>query len=118
MEKISDVQMNSIKISEDVISKIVEIAVNGIDGVSGITKSKIHFGSIFDKNNESAIAIKGESGSVDVTVNVVVAYSAKVNQVAERIQNKVKNDIQNMTGIIVSSVNVIIEGISFENDDK
>lgn len=116
MDKINDVQTNSIKISEDVVSKIVELAVKSVEGVSGITNSKINFSSIFDKNKESAIAITGESGSVEVTVNVIVAYSSKVTQVAEKIQNKVKNDIQNMTGIIVNKVNVIVEGISFDNE--
>lgn len=116
MDKINDVQTNSIKISEDVVSKIVELAVKSVEGVSGITNSKINFSSIFDKKNGSAIAITGESGSVEVTVNVIVAYSSKVKQVAEKIQNKVKNDIQNMTGIIVNKVSVIVEGISFDNE--
>lgn len=112
MDKINDVQMNSIKVSEDVVSKIVELAVKAIDGVDGITDSRIHFGSIFDKKDRSAIAIIGESGTVDVTVNVVVDPNCKVKQAAEKIQDKVKNDIQNMTGIIVNKVNVIIEGFS------
>ncbi|MGN0553211.1 MAG: Asp23/Gls24 family envelope stress response protein [Oscillospiraceae bacterium] len=118
MDKINDVQNNSIKISEDVVSKIVELAVKSVEGVSGIMNSRIHFSSIFDKKDESAIAITGESGSVDVTVNVVVSYNSKVKQVAERIQDKVKNDIQNMTGIIVNKVNVIVEGISFDNEKE
>ena len=49
MDKINDVQTNSIRISEDVVSKIVELAVKSVEGVSGITNSKINFSSIFDK---------------------------------------------------------------------
>lgn len=116
MDNVNEVQTNSIKISEDVVSKIVELAVKSVEGVSGITNSKINFSSIFDKNQESAIAITGESGSVEVTVEVIVSYSSKVKQVAERIQNKVKNDIQNMTGIIVNKVNIVVDGISFEDE--
>jgi uncharacterized alkaline shock family protein YloU len=117
MNKKSDVQTNKIKISEDVVSKIVEMAVESVDGVSGLTKSKIRFGSLFTKSGDkSAVDINAENGAVDITVNVNVDYSCKVTQVTERIQNKVKNDVQNMAGIVVTKVNVIVENIEF--DDK
>lgn len=117
MNKKTDSQGNYLKISEDVIYGIVEIAVKGIEGVKEFTKSKINFSQLFDKSDvPNAIEIKSENGAADITVNIVVSENAKVKKVAERIQKKVKEDIQNMTGIAVIKVNVIIDGISFEND--
>lgn len=119
MNNKSEANSTNIKISEDVIVKIVEIAVRSIDGVHEITKSKIKFGSLFaDDNTSSAIDVKNESGSVDITVNVVMSYNSKIKQTAERIQNKVKNDVQNMTGIAVTKINVIVDGIFIEENQN
>ena len=116
MDKKTENQTNSIKISEDVIAKIVEIAVKGVDGVTEFNKSKIKLENLFNKDDtNSAINVKSESGSVDITVNVIMSYSCKVKQAAEHIQNKVKNEVQNMTGIAVTKVNVIVDGIAFDN---
>lgn len=116
MNKNTEAQTNSIKISEDVITRIAEIAVGNVDGVSAFTKSKVKFGTLFKKeNSEAAIDVHSENGSVDITVNIVVSYNTKVKKIAERVQEKIKSDVQNMTGIIVSKVNVIIDGISFDD---
>ena len=119
MNKKTDVQTNSLKISEDVISRIVEIAAGSVEGVSGFSKSKIRFNSLFAKSeDQSAIDNNAEGGAADITVNVSVSCNSKVKQVAEHIQNKVKNDVQNMTGIAVTKVNVMVEGISFSDKEN
>ena len=116
MNKNTEAQTNSIKISEDVITRIAEIAVGNVDGVSAFTKSKVKFGNLFNKDNsEAAIDVQTENGSVEITVNISVSYNSKVKKVAEKVQEKIKSDVQNMTGIIVSKINVIIDGISFED---
>lgn len=115
MNKTMESHANSLKISEDVIARIAEIAVGNIDGVESFTKSKIKFGNLFcSKDDDAAIDIHTENGSVEITVNIIVSYNCKVKQVAEHVQEKIKSDVQNMTGIIVSKVNVIIDNISFE----
>ena len=116
MNKNTEAQANSIKISEDVVTKIAEIAAGNVDGVSSFTKTKVKFSNLFKKeNSEAAIDVQNENGSIDITVNVIVSYNSKVKKVAEKIQEKIKNDVQNMTGIIVSKVNVVVDGISFDN---
>ncbi len=116
MDKKTDVQTNTLKNSEDVIAKIVEIAVKNIDGVTDLKKSKIKFDHLFSKSEPgSAIDIHSKDGGVEITINIVVSYACKVKQIAERIQKKIKDDIQNMTGIAVTRVNVIVDGISFDD---
>ncbi len=115
MNKTADIQNNNLKISEDVITKIVEIAVTDIEGVYSLTHSKIKFVNLFSKSDaSSAITVKVKDGAVGVTVSIIVNQGCNVKKVSEIIQNKIKNDIQNMTGIAVSKVNVVIDGISFD----
>ncbi len=116
MNEKNKAENNCLKISEDVIARIVEIAVKGIDGVVEFTKSRIRFSQLFVKSDtQSAIDIHTENGAVDINVSVIVSYGCRVKQVAERIQRKIKDDVQNMTGIAVTKVNVAVDGISFEN---
>lgn len=113
MNKKPESPTQTLKISESVIARIVEIAVKSIDGVSSFTQSKIRFGNLFSSGIPSAIDVHTSNGSVAITVNVIVVYSCKVKNVAEHIQKKVKEDVQNMTGIAVTKVNVIVDGIDF-----
>lgn len=114
MNKASEVQISTLKISEDVIAKIVEIAISDIDGVSCLAKSKIYFGNLFSKSDAPSISVQVKDGAVDVTVSLIVSYNCNVKKVSEQVQLRIKNDIQNMTGIAVTKVNVMVEGISFD----
>lgn len=114
MSKASEIQTNSLKISEDVITKIVEIALNDIEGVYSLTKSRMHFVNLFSKTDApSAISINLKDEAAEITVNIIVTLDCNVKNVSEQVQFRIKNDIQNMTGIAVAKVNVIISGISF-----
>ena len=42
----------------------------------------------------------------------------KIRQVAEEVQRAVKESVQNMTGKLVSKVNVIIAGLEFDQPES
>ncbi len=116
MNKPSAVNTNSLKISEDVIAKIVEVSVNDIKEVKEITKSKFDIAGILLKSDsKSDISINVNGDSVEISLGVIVDLNCKVKNVAEKIQQKIKDEVQNMTGIIVTRVNVNVDGIIFDN---
>ncbi len=116
MKNVAESNVNSLKISNDVIVKIVEIAVKSVDGVAGLKESRVSFGNMLQKTDKiPSIKIISENGSVDITVGIVVNYDFKVKQVTSDVQNKVKSDVQNMTGIPVTKINVNVSDISFGN---
>lgn len=107
----------SLKIFEDVIYKIVEIAAADVDGVCGLVKSGIDFVRLFAGSKQrSMIEIKTDSGSAEISLGIYVSGNCKVKSVAEKVQQKVKDDVQSMTGIAVTKVNVYVYGIVFENE--
>ena len=117
MNKNSAANTNCLKVSEDVIAKIAEIAVGDIKGVCGFTKAKIDFVNLFVKSErQPAIDIKTNGDSVEISLSIIVSENCKVKSVAEKVQQRVKDEIQNMTGIAVTKVNVRIEGIVFDNE--
>ncbi len=117
MNKTTDMQTNVLKISEDVLIRIIEFSVKDINGIHSLMHSRIKFVNLFSKTEApSAVSVKLKDGAADVTVSIVVSYNCNVKQVAEQLQVRIKNDIQNMTSIAVAKVNVIIDSIAFDNN--
>lgn len=105
---------NNIKISNDVIAKIASIAACEVKGVKGL-----HGGNIVDgivKTFTKTATTKGVSvdindDKVEVDVSIVVEYGCKLNPVAELVQERVRTDIETMTGMNDIIVNVLVAGL-------
>lgn len=90
----------TLKISENVISEIAVNAVNETDGVC-IYKT---CGLL----NQSPVSVRTADGAAEITVLINVKYGHKAQACAEEVQEKIKTVVQDMTGIMVSKVNVKI----------
>lgn len=53
-----------------------------------------------------------EDGIATVTVHITVVYGSKVMPLCEKVQENVKQAIQNMTGITVARVDVLVVGLT------
>ena len=117
MNKAVEPCVNSVKVSEGVIEKITELAISSVEGVCGIAKGRIRFDQLFTKTGQSsAVTVKVNDGAVEIFAEIDVLSSCKVKNAAEKIQQRVKDEIQNMTGIAVTKVNVFVKGIVFDNE--
>ena len=104
----------SLRISNEVITKIAEVAATEIKGVAAngehlvvSEKSIAQFaGKLF-----SPVKAVMKDDAVEVTVCIVVLQGYKAETVAKAVQESVKSAIQNMAGISVSKVNVRITDI-------
>ncbi len=111
-----------VKIADDVVATIAAIAAGEVEGVSGIT------GNISDKFMNS-VGIKGGAVSgvrVDVAGNmvrvdiaIIIKYGHNVRETSKKVQDKIKNSIETMTGLNVTDVNIRITGVNSEiRNDK
>lgn len=117
MNKPKAVNTNSLKISEDVIAKIVEVSVNDIKEVKGLTKARADIASLFVKSDcQSDISVNVNGDAVEIALGINVDSNCKVKSIAEKVQQKIKDEIQNMTGIIVTKVNVNVDGIVYDKE--
>ena len=106
----------SLRISNDVLTKIAEVAATEIRGVASEGEHLV----VSDKNMaqitgklmpSSPVKAVLKNDSVEVTVNIVVLQGFKAENVAQSVQESVKSAIQNMECISVSKVNVKIADI-------
>jgi uncharacterized alkaline shock family protein YloU len=114
MEQNGYADAGSLKISEDVLATIAGMATSEIKGVAGLSlrPSSDLKGFVFNKKGPGkAIRLEMKDGeaTIDIFVNLYIGF--KIPDVASEIQARVKEEMQNMTGITVSKVNVHITGV-------
>ena len=61
---------------------------------------------------QKPVTVVMEDGIATVTVHLTVVYGSKVMPLCEKVQENVKQTIQNMTGITVSRVDVLVVGLT------
>ena len=117
LENLDEVDNGSegIKIASDVIKVISGVAVSEVSGVYGMAGG--FAGGISEvlkgkKNLAKGIKVETENNKAKIDVNIIVEYGARIPDVAFEIQNKVKNSVEEMTGLKVEEVNVHVQGVN------
>ena len=110
-------ESNGIKIANDVIAVVAGVAVSEVEGVYGMAGG--FAGGITEvlkgkKNLAKGIKVEEENGKARIDVNIIVEYGARIPDVAFEIQNKVKQSVEDMTGMKVEEVNVHVQGVNTE----
>ncbi len=103
----------SLQISTDVIAKVARLATLEVDGVHAVCGGNLGVKGLFPKMNlQKPIVVELSEDIAEITVSVQVKYGCKIPPLAQQVQENVKNAVQNMTGITVSKVNVVITGVA------
>lgn len=112
---------SNLTISEDVIGIIAGLAAAEVEGVSGMTLGIVDgINQILGSNKKYSKGVKIELEGNEVVINlfVIVKYGVKIPDVAFSIQNSVKNSVETMTGLKVKSVNINVQGVTFDKVEE
>lgn len=111
-----NVKLGNICIADDVVASIAGIAATEVKGVSKLTGniSKELIGKLGKKTLANGVKIEIEDGNVSCMISLEVEYGNSIKKVSEEVQSKVKQAIENMTGLNVVVVNVTVSGIKLE----
>ncbi|EHI70981.1 Asp23/Gls24 family envelope stress response protein [Streptococcus ictaluri] len=110
--------IGEIVISPRVLEVITGIATTQVDGVHSLHNKKMA-----DSFNKASLG-KGvylqtdEAGDVKADIYVYLQYGVKVPAVAIAIQKAVKSAVYDMAEVLISSVNIHVEGIVPEKTPK
>lgn len=103
-----------LSVSTEVLEKMAELAACEIEGVKGVSKKAIDLkGVLKTKSVVKGVKVESVNGAIDISVYICVDSNAKMREVAEAVQQNVKEKIQTMTGTAVTRVNVNIEDLDF-----
>ncbi len=104
----------SLQISTDVVGKIARLAALEIEGVADVSVGgKQNVRSLLAKASlNKPVAVEIQDGVATLAVHIVATYGSKIMPICEKVQENVKQTVQNMTGITVSRVDVIVTGLA------
>ena len=104
----------TLSINTEVLKKMAKIAATEIEGVAGISNRNIDLkGAIKAKNPFAGVKVESVNGALEIGIYIIVKKDANVKEVAEKVQENVKDKIQTMTGTAVTKVNVTVADIEF-----
>ncbi|WP_346668743.1 Asp23/Gls24 family envelope stress response protein [uncultured Subdoligranulum sp.] len=104
----------SLQISTDVLAKIARLAALEVGGVAEVTTGNSqNVRRLLSRTGlQKPVSVVLEDGVAAVTVHLTANYGQKIMPLCEKVQENVKQTIQNMTGITVSRVNVLVVGLA------
>ena len=105
----------TIKLHEGVIASVVKNAACSVEGVIRLAGSSLA-DSIADilgtkKRNDSAIKIDLDEDKAEIEISLIVEYGKNIPNLALNVQTTIIEDVKNITGLNVTKIDVIIQGI-------
>ena len=105
----------SLKISKDVIVTIARTAAKEVDGVVSLTEGESS--RLFARGiGKKPVRVVLSDDFAEIDLQLVLKAGAKIPDVCSAVQSVVKDNVQTMTGIAVSKVNIVVAGISFPEE--
>ena len=104
-----------VKISDEVVSVIAEIAADEIQGIvevpHGVSSniSQILKGKKASRGKSVKVTLEEDKAIIEL--NVAVEYGMKIPEIVSAVQENVKKTVEAMTGLKVDKVNVNVQNI-------
>lgn len=113
-----DNALGSVQIADDVVGIIAGLAATEVEGVSAMAgnitnelMSRVGYKSLTKGVKTDIIA-----GQVSVELSLTMDYGYNIPDTCAKVQDKVKTTIENMTGLIVTDVNIRIAGVDLRKE--
>ncbi len=100
------------RISDDVIVTIVATVLSEVEGVASVPGGIVS-GILGRKGAAKGIKVEASNQEVTIDLAVTLNYGIKIPDVAAEIQSKIRERVEEMTGMYVRAVNVSVQGMRF-----
>ena len=112
----ADGQLGEVQIADEVVATIAGLAATEVEGVSSMAGNITNelIGKLGVKNLSKGVKVLVSDQSVDVDLALNIDYGYSIMKVSEKVQDRVKSAIENMTGLEVSMVNIRIVKVNMD----
>ena len=113
----NDAGKGEVKIADEVVAIIAALAATEVEGVASMAGNITNelISRLGMKNLSKGVKVDVLEGVVTVSLTLNLKYNYSVVEVSGKVQEKVKNAIENMTGLEVADVNIKVAGVEMEN---
>ena len=115
----NDAGKGEVKIADEVVAIIAALAATEVEGVASMAGNITNelISRLGMKNLSKGVKVDVLEGVVTVSLTLNLKYNYSVVEVSGKVQEKVKNAIENMTGLEVADVNIKVAVVEMENQD-
>jgi len=102
-----------IRIHDNVIASIASVAACEIEGVKSVGRNfRTGILELIDRKNLSAIKVeKDKNGDITLQIPLVIKYGVNIPEIANKVQENVRQALEKMTNLSIKDVNVNIQAI-------
>lgn len=105
--------LGTIRYNEEVLRTMVNMALSEVEGISGVDGRGS--GNILGRKNYTHVnKINVEENKAVIELSIVVEYGLLLRDVAQQVQQKVRERIESMTDLRVEAVNVTVAGLDLK----
>ena len=89
-----------------------------VDNIVMLSVSEIPYVELYHGNSRTmksnSIYVTFDKKGVNVEVGILIHYSQRVSEIVFRVQEVIRHNVESMTEYKISSVDVVIKGVKFE----
>lgn len=113
-------QPATVRISDEVVAALAAVAATGVEGVAGLSAGLVGDLSSALARRGAARGVRVEVGEREAAVDLYlsVKYGVRIPELAHRVQQAVKQAIEEMTDLKVVEVNIHVQGVAFPPVEK
>lgn len=119
-ELLSEDDIGAVRVADEVVSVIAGLAATDIEGIAGMSGGLV--GGIAEmlgrKNLSKGVKVEVGEREAAVDLYIIVKFGVRIPEVALNVQERVKEAIEQMTGLKVVEVNVHVQGVATEEPEK
>ena len=115
----NEASLGEVKIADEVVGIIAALAATEVEGVASMAGNITNevIGKLGIKNLSKGVKVDVLEGVVTVSLALNIKYNYSIVDVTGKVQEKVKNAVENMTGLEVADVNIKVAGVEMEKQD-
>lgn len=115
-----DGEIGAVQIADDVVAMIAGIAATEVEGVSAMAGNITNelMSKVGMQNLKKGVKVAVDRKKVNVDLALLMEYGYNIPGTCQKVQDKVKTAIENMTGLEVTDVNIRIAGINMQKTSK
>ena len=108
-----DENLGEVKIADEVVAIIAGLAAMEVDGVASMSGNATRelISKLGMKSLSKGVKVDVLEGIVTVSLKLNLKYGYNVMDICQKVQEKVKAAIENMTGLEVADVNIRVAGV-------
>lgn len=100
---------SKITYSEKIIENIVLLSIAELEDVELMSPTT------YGTNQSTSIRIKTVKNEIIVDVNVKINYNQSISEMAYKIQDSIRHNVESMTENKIANVNIFVNGITFND---